>query len=173
MILSDNQIDNRIINRMIGESVSFDYNKPKRIGSPSLYLKSFINKVNNNEVIEPYSRCNLEMRAKGILLLSNYSNKQALLPIPENEILEIKIFKGKEKIDPFLLSPMWILLKLGFSIKHARHFKIRLHEYSIEEMKLYIKSEKFDINFIANGYLFERHLSFLNVLGYDKKIIET
>ena len=66
---------------------------------------------------------------------------------------------------------MWILLKLGVSIKYARYFRVRLHEYHIEEMHLRINSTNIDMSFIASGYLLERHISFFEKLNYDKKIV--
>ena len=65
---------------------------------------------------------------------------------------------------------MWLLLKFGVSIRIARNFRIMLHEYSIDEMKLILKTVNYEAEFIASGYLFERHLDFFKRINYTDKI---
>ncbi|MCT8341281.1 hypothetical protein MG296_14560 [Flavobacteriaceae bacterium TK19130] len=170
MILTGKQIDKRKINRLIGNPIVVDLKKPKPIGGPGLFIKSFENKTNSSESIEIDSKCNIEKRPDGILIHTSKSNRQTLIPIPTDDVLEIKIIRGKEQIDPFFLSPMWILLKMGVSVLYARYFRLRLYEYHIDQMELKLTTTDYEFDFIANGYLFERQLEFLKNLNYDKKL---
>ncbi len=173
MIIPEQDIDEEKLNQLIGKPLKQNWRKPKVIGSPGLFLKTFVNNAKEYRSPPPDSKCNLEKRSKGLLLHTNYSNKQTLIPIPEESIQEIKIIRGKERINPIPLYPMWILLKLGVPILKARYFGMRMNQYSIEEMKLSIKSEDYEIELVGNGYLFERQLQFLKTLDYgDRLIIE-
>ena len=158
------------ITKQIGEPIKVNFRNPKAIGSTGFYLKSFIAKNSENKSLKLDSKCNFEKRTGGILLRSNYSNTLAAIPIPKESIIRITLKRGKENIKPFFLSPMWILLKLGVSIVYARYFKLMFHEYSIGQMKLKVETTKYEMDFIANGYLFERQLSFFESLGYDDKL---
>lgn len=170
MIITDKNIDERKINQLIGESISFNLKNPKSAGGPGLFLKSCVSKGSGEELIRTNSKCNLEKRTAGILLHTNISNKRTLIALPEKEIIEIKIIRGKEDIDPFFLSPMWIMLKLGVSILKARYFRMNCSEYSIDLMKLSLKSFYYEMDFVANGYLFESQLKFLEDLQYGEKL---
>ena len=170
MILTEAQIDERKIKKVVGEPISFDFNKPKIVGSPLLYLKRFKSENESSESLKENSRCNFEIRSNGILLHTNISNKRSLLLIPKEEITYIKFVKGSEQVDPFFLSPMWILLKFGVSLRIARNFKIMMHEYSIDEMRLTLKSVNYEIEFVSSGYLLERHLDFFKKSDYSNKI---
>ena len=156
--------------KLIGKPAEIDLKKLKAIGSTGFHLKSFKTKKNKNKSLKLDSKCNFEKRTNGILLRANYSNKLSVIPIPNENIIEITLKRGKENVNPFLLSPMWILLKLGVSKLYARYFRLRLHEYSIDEMKLNIETSEFEMKFIANGYLFERQLSFFENLNYGNKL---
>ena len=156
--------------KKIGKPAEIDFRKPEAIGSTGFYLKSFKAKNPNSENLKLNSKCNFEKRTGGLLLRANYSNKLTAIPIPEQNIIGITITRGKERIDPFFLSPMWILLKLGVSKLYARYFRLRLHEYSIEQMELNVTTDEYEMEFIANGYLFERQLSFFKNLNYKNKL---
>ena len=106
--------------KQIGKPAEIDFRKPKAIGSTGFYLKSFKAKNPESENLKLDSKCNFEKRTNGILLRANYSNKLTAIPIPKESIIGITITRGKETIDPFFLSPMWILLKLGVSKLYAR-----------------------------------------------------
>ncbi|MBU2929751.1 hypothetical protein [Winogradskyella psychrotolerans] len=157
--------------KQIGKLAEIDLRKPKAIGSTGFYLKSFKAKNTGTESLKLESKCNFEKRTGGILLRANYSNKLMAIPIPNKKIIGITLKRGKENIDPFFLSPMWILLKLGVSKLYARYFRFRLHEYSIDQMELNIETTDYEMEFIANGYLFERQLSFFENLNYGNKLI--
>ena len=156
--------------KQIGKPAEIDFRKPKAIGSTGFYLKSFKAKNPEFKNLKLNSKCNFEKRTGGLLLRANYSNKLTAIPIQTENIIEIIITKGKEKIDPFFLSPMWILLKLGVSKLYARYFKILISEYSIDQMELNLKTAEYEMDFIANGYLFERQLIFFENLNYGNKL---
>jgi hypothetical protein len=158
------------ITKQIGKPVKIDFQKPKAIGSTGFYLKSFNAKNPESESLELNSKCNFEKRTTGILLRANHSNKVTVIPIPKDSIIQITITRGKETIDPFFMSPMWILLKLGVSKLYARYFRLRLHEYSIDQMELNLKTSEYNMDFIANGYLYERQLNFFENLNYGDKL---
>jgi hypothetical protein len=104
-------------------------------------------------------------------LRSNLSNRQTVLAIKKTDIINVKLTRGKEYLSPIILSPMWILLKLGVSKITARYFKVRLSEYSIDEMKLRIETKNQIMEFTQNGYIFERQLDFFKSLDLEKELI--
>ncbi|GGZ94360.1 hypothetical protein [Algibacter mikhailovii] len=157
--------------KQIGKSAEIDLQKPKPIGSTGFYLKSFNSKNPESVSLKIDSKCNFEKRTHGLLLRANYSNKLIAIPIHNENIVEITLTRGKENINPFFLSPMWILLKLGVSKLRARYFKFWSFEYSIDQMELSIKTTDYEMDFIANGYLFERQLSFFKNLNYGNKLL--
>ncbi|MDC6386707.1 hypothetical protein D2V93_11825 [Flagellimonas taeanensis] len=160
----------QLITELIGKPFEIDWRKPKAIGSAGFYLKSFNPKSLEIEILKLNSKCSFEKRTRGILLRANYSNKLTEIPIPKENIIGITLIRGKENINPFFLSPMWILLKLGVSKLYARYFRFRLNEYSIDQMGLNLNTTEYEMNFIANGYLFERQLSFFENLNYGNKL---
>ena len=169
MILTEKHIDHRKINQLVGEPIKLDWKKPKTIGGPGLHLKSFKNKTGGIERLKLDSKCNFEKRTNGLLLYSSISNKQTLVPIPNRDILELKIVRGKEYINPTPLYPMWILMKLGVSVLKARYFGLR--QYHIEQMELSLRTMDYEMDFIANGFLFERQLDFLQGLDIGNKLV--
>lgn len=156
--------------KQIGKPAEIDFRKPKAIGSAGLYLKSFKAKNPESKNLKLDSKCNFEKRTGGLLLRANYSNKLTAIPIPKESINGITIKRGIETINPFFLSPMWILLKLGVSKLYARYFKILISEYSIDQMELNLKTSEYEMDFITNGYLFERQLKFFENLNYEEKL---
>jgi len=140
MILTEKNIKEHKIEKVIGKPIKIDWKKPKAIGSSSFFLQSFTKKNNSNEFIKEYSKCIFQKYYKGIRLRSNLSNRQTVLAIKKTDIINVKLTRGKEYLSPIILSPMWILLKLGVSKITARYFKVRLSEYSIDEMKLRIEN---------------------------------
>ncbi len=159
------------ITKQIGKPIKINWLKPKAIGSTGFYLKSFKSNKSQNESLKIDSKCNFEKRSKGILLRANYSNKLTVIPIPKESILKITLKRGKENIAPIFLFPMWFLLKLGIPIIYARYFRLRLHEYSIHQMKLHIKTTDYEMDFITNGYLFEQQVSFFESLNCKNKLM--
>ena len=168
MILTEKNINKYKINNMIGEPIKIEFGNPKAIGNGSYFLKSFISKVDNSEKLKIDSKCNFDKYSNGILLRLNFSNKLSAIPIPRNEINKIELIRGEEKINPFPFSPMWILLKLGVSKLIARYFKVYVSEYSIENLRLMIDTENYKMEFIANGFLYEKQLEYFENLNYVK-----
>lgn len=158
------------LTKLIGNPVIIDFKNPKPIGSTGYFLKSFTSKSSDSPDLKLNSKCNFEKRTRGILLRANYSNKMISIPIPNEEIIEITLERGVETIAPFFLSPMWIKLKFGVSIQKARYFRVRTHEYSIDEMRLGIKSTNYELELVANGYLFESQVVFFENLSFGKKL---
>ncbi len=159
------------ITKQIGSPIEIDFRKPKAIGSTGFYLKSFKTRNLGVENLKLGSKCNFEKRTDGILLRANYSNKLTVIPISRESIIVITMIRGKEKIDPHFLSPMWILLKLGVSKLYARYFGWwKLREYSIDPMELNLKTTEYEMKLMVNGYLFERQLSFFESLNYKNKL---
>ncbi|WP_298370945.1 hypothetical protein [uncultured Lutibacter sp.] len=170
MILTEKNINQHKIENLIGKPNKFGFRKPKTIGNGSYFLKSFINKTDNSEIIKIDSKSNFEKYSNGILLRLNFSNELSAIPLTKNEINRIELIRGEERINPFPFSPMWILLKLGVSILTARYFKIYISEYSIKNMRLIIDTEKYEMEFIANGFLFERQLEYFENLNYGTRL---
>jgi len=168
MILTEKDIDEQKINQLIGQPIHQKWMKPKTIGGPGLFLKRFVNKSGRIEALKQNSKCNFEKRTSGLLLHSNFSNKRTLVPLPFNDILDLKITRGREDIKTFFPYPMWILLKLGVSVSFARYFRFRPFEYSIEPMEFILISKNYDFEFIGNGFDFKRKLDFLKNLGLGK-----
>ena len=165
------EMTEKAIIRLIGKTAEIDIRKPKAIGSPGFYLKSFKAQHPSTKILKLDSKCNFEKRTGGILIRSNYSNRINLCPITKDSIIEIVLTRGKETINPVVLSPMWMLLKLGVSKHYARYFRCGLHEYSIDLMKMKLRTTEYEMDFIANGYLFERQWSFFKNLNYGNKLI--
>jgi hypothetical protein len=170
MILTENNINEHSIKGLIGERTNIEPKKLKAIGSASFFLKSFVNKSDKTDLLRTDSKCNFEKYSDGLLLRANFSNRLTAIPIPKTKLNSIHLIRGEETIDPFFLSPMWVLLKLGTSKLIARYFRFRLHEYSIGEMELKLKTKHYEMEFIANGYIFERQKCFFEGLGYGEKI---
>jgi len=157
--------------KKIGKLDEINFRKPNPIGSTRFYLKSFKTKKPETDSPKIDSKCNFEKRTGGLLLRANYSNKLIAIPFAKDNIIGITLKRGKENIDPFFLSPMWVLLRLGVSKLTARYFRIRLNEYSIDQMELNVKTTNYEMDFIANGYLFEQQLNFFKNLNYGNKLI--
>lgn len=171
MIFTEKNIDNRKINQLVGKPIRIGRSKPKMIGGSGLFLKRFVNKTDETEKLKLDSRCNFEKRTKGLLIHINFSNKRTLIPLHFNDILELKIVRGKEEIDPTPFYPMWILMRLGVSVLKARYFGLRKHQYFIEQMELSLYTKNYEMDFVANGFLFERQLNFLQSLDLGNKLI--
>jgi len=171
MILTEKNINKHRIENLIGEPTKIELNKPEIIGSSSYFLKSFIDKTENKENLKIDSKSNFEKYSNGLLLRLNFSNKLSAVPIPKNEINRIELIRGKEEINPLPLSPMWILLKFGVSKLIARYFKIYISEYSIENMRLIIDTKKYKMEFITNGFLFEKQSEYFENLNYGKILL--
>lgn len=88
------------------------------------------------------------------------NNKQSLIPLLFNEIEYCRLTKGKEVVNPYPLSPLWILLKLGLSLERARYFRVSVSEYSIQACRLEIKTQDYQFDLECNGYNFPSQETF-------------
>lgn len=170
MILTEKETNQYRILKEIGEPIKIEFKNLEPIGNGSYYLKSLISKFEKYENIKTDSRCNFQKYTNGLLLRINHSNKVSSIPIPRDKINEIKLIRGKEKINPIPLSPMWILLRFGVPILIARKFKIHYSEYSIEYWSLVINTRNFKIELISNGYKYEKQIKFFHNREYSKYI---
>jgi hypothetical protein len=171
MILKEKEINYHKLKRLIGEPIKSNLKDLKIIGTTSFFLKSFTNKKESVDTLKIDSKCNFELFDNGLLLRSNISNQLSAIPIRINDLINLKLIRGKEMINPFPLSPMWILLKLGVSILYARYFQIyKFNEYRIDEMKLIIETTDYRLKMIDNSYKFESQQKFFENLNYNDKI---
>jgi hypothetical protein len=142
---------------LIGEEV-----KKGIVGSTAYFMKSF----DSTEAIDlmENSKGIFQVFTKGLLLRVCKNNNSISLPIPFKEITKLELNKGDENVEPFLLSPMWILLKFGIKIEIARYFRIRLGEYSIGQTTLKIETLSFKLELQTNGYTFNSQDNFFSKL---------
>ena len=173
MIYKASEIQEHQLNKLVGQSISFNLKELKVIGSSGLFLKSFINHGNPSNSLELNSKCNIENRINGIVIRSNHSNQQSVLPIPIDDIIEIKLKKGYENIDlnPFSLG--YILQKIGLPLRYARYFAMSryFYHYTIDPMELVIKSKLYELNLRSNGYNYENQLDFWKASSVTSKVI--
>ena len=170
MISTDGNIDSKKIDKLIGEELKFNWKERKVVGGVGMFLKSFENKTNGSEKLQINSKCNFEKRADGFLLHSNFSGKLLLLPIVKEEIIEIKLIRGEENINPTPFFLMWILMKLGFSVLQSRYFGLKRQQYSIGSTEMSLKTASYEMVFNANGFLFERQEAFIESLNLGHRL---
>lgn len=104
---------------------------------------------------------------KGILLRLFKSNKANAIPIPHQQFIRIEVEKGREIIEPALLSPFWILLKLGVRTEIARYFKLYPREYAITPTRLMIVTSDFELRLETNGHTYQSQKDFF--LAFSKR----
>ncbi len=133
----------------------------------------FIRKYNpyGEQMDNPFEghKCIFELYTKGLLLLTFKSDKRILVPIRFNEFDALKLTKGIETVDPYFLSPMWVLTKLGVSVDIARYFRVGSNEYHIDETVLKIKTAQFEMTITTNGYTFPGQEKFFSQSGLKHK----
>jgi hypothetical protein len=149
----------------------FDLQVPKIIGSPGLYLKSFVNNSGVEIDLPVDCKCNFELNADGLILHFNFFNQLSTLYVDSDSIIEIRIIQDREEVNLRYLSVMRLLLKLAVPLRYARYFKSRLNEYSIDNMQLEFISHKYEFMFQASGYLFEEHCDFFRNSEQIKKVV--
>jgi len=143
----------RKIDDLIGKSIPIrDQVRKGTVGSRLYRLLKFSFLDKETELVDLNSRCTFEKFERGLLLRINDHQKLFSIAIPYDSIDHIELIKGEEVINPFPLSPMWILLKLGVPARFARYFMIRLFEYSIDPMILKIRSGEDMLELDSHGY---------------------
>ena len=169
MILTEKEIE---LHKIIGEPVKFNFKKRKSIGSKAFFLKSIdVKNIDNYKYVKVNSRCNFQKYTNGILMRVNYSNRTNALPIKNDDIIKVELIRGKEEVNPYLFSPMSILLKLNVPIRYARYFSLRRFEYSISETKLILVLKDLKLELITNGFDFENQLLFFDNLNLKDKFV--
>ncbi|MDX1427922.1 MAG: hypothetical protein R3206_08865 [Salegentibacter mishustinae] len=126
----------------------------------------FVKEIESHVTVEvpDNSKAIFERYSKGLLITFFKSNKSSFLAIPFKEILELRLVKGKETVQPHFPSPMWILLRLGLKLDLARYFRLYTSEYRIEETVLLLRTGSIKIIFITNGYTFNGQSVFFSQL---------
>ena len=173
MIYKASQIQEHQLNKIVGRSISFNLKELKATGSSGLFLKFLINHGDPSNSLELNSKCNVENRMNGIIIRSNYSNQQSVLPIPIDDIIEIKLIKGFENTDLNTFSLGNVFHKIGLPLRYARYFATShyFNGYKIDPMELVIKSKLYELNFYSNGYNYENQLDFWKVSSVASKVI--
>lgn len=117
------------------------------------------------------NRANFEKLSKGFVLRINVNQKLSFIVIPLKSVEKIELIKGEEKCIPGIFSIMGILLKLGVKLRYARYFSLSLNEYSIDRMKLRIKTSNGQIELDSNGYNYEAEKSYFDsrFIKYNRK----
>lgn len=159
MIVKDNSSNRRKVDRLLGPALKLSWKKLRIVGSPGIYLKSFVSKEDIDEAVEMDTKFNMEKRPNGILLRSN---KGVLIPVLADEMMHINVEKGEETIRPLLFSPFALLLKLNVPLRYAHYFRLRGDFYSIEDTQVEIKTKHYSFQFAACGFLYEDFISFLS-----------
>lgn len=131
-------------------------------GSTTYFIKSF-QSAEQIDLMED-SKGIFQLFSKGLLLRIFKNNRSISLPIPFDQIKRLELTKGEEVINPFFLSAMWVLLKLGVKIEIARYFKSFRREYGIKPSALEIETDSFKLRLETNGYTFNSQADFFSKL---------
>lgn len=172
MILTGKEIKNYSIEKLIGKPIKFSLRKMNTIGSRSFFVKSFTAKNKKINVIKINTRCNIQKYTNGILIRFNNSNKISVIPVNNNDIIKIKLQRGKEKITPSLFSLFNLLIKLNVPIRYARYVAWKKYEYQISETTLLLEFNDVKMKLITNGYDYENQLSFIDSLNLKLNVFE-
>lgn len=172
MILTGKEIKNYSIEKLIGKPIKFSLRKMNTIGSRSFFVKSFTAKNKKINVIKINTRCNIQKYTNGILIRFNNSNKISVIPVNNNDIIKIKLQRGKEKITPSLFSLFNLLIKLNVPIRYARYVAWKKYEYQITETTLLLEFNDVKMKLITNGYNYENQLSFIDSLNSKLNVFE-
>ncbi len=129
-------------------------------------LVDFKNKQHKTDFLLRQTKCNLEILPQGVMVVGNFTENDTIIPILKNEIESITIIRGKEIVDTFYLSPMFILSKLGIPNRISRHLKVYPSEYKISETRINIKCEEYQLKLITSGNRFAKLLRNFKRAGY-------
>lgn len=171
MIITENNITDIKLDKIIGKPIKFDINNRQSLGSHSFFLKSFdSHNTDDHKELKIDSKCNFQKYTNGVLMRINYSNKLYAIPIRYNDTDKIELIRGKENISPYFFSPMKLLLKFGVSIRYARYLGLRHYEYRISDTELKVFTKDFKAELITNGFDFENQLPFFESLNLNDKL---
>lgn len=158
MILPESRLHSRVLEPIIGKPLEFNLKNPKPLGSTLFLLRFFEQRDSESKELKVNARCNFQLFTDGFLLKTTNSTITEAIPINFKDIQKFKLIRGEETINPFLLSPMWFLLKFGVSIVKARYFRLKGREYFINKMTLLIMTDQYSLAFEGDGYKFEAQI---------------
>jgi len=133
-------------------------------------LVDFKNKQYKTDVLLSQTKCNFEILPKGLMLVGNFSNSDTIISVLKEEIESITLVRGKEIIDTFYLSPMYILSKLGVPNHISQYLKVYPSEYKITETRITIKCAEYQLKLITSGSRFEKLLRTFKRTGYSDSL---
>lgn len=143
---------------------------PKKSKSRFL-LVDFKNGRHKSDLLLSESRCNLDILPDGLMVTGNFSQGDTIIPILKEEIESITMVRGKEVVDTFFLSPMYILSKLGVPNRVSQYLSIIPWEYRIGETLLTIKCREYRLVLLTNGNRYEKLLRKLKNCGYMDALV--
>jgi len=119
-------------------------------GSAGLFIKALKSENMPTDLVG--AKVNFEIREKGLLMYTSKSDKRWVFPLASKDLIAISLQGGEETYKAFPLSPMWLLLKLGMSIRVARKFKMKWDEYSASPCILILDTQDLDLALESSGY---------------------
>lgn len=108
------------------------------------------------------------------MIVGNFTEEDSVIPVLKSDIKSITLVRGKEIIDTFYLSPMYILSKLGVPNRISRHLMVYPSEYKITETRITIKCKDYQLTLVTKGNRFARILRTFRKTGYSDllKLVE-
>ncbi len=141
---TSNVSQNRL-ERIVGPKTS---NKVK--GSPGMFIKAYQAKEAPLDL--QGAKANFEIREAGLLMYISKSQHRLVFPIPSDEMKDMELSGGEERIKLMWISPMRIFMKLGMTKRYARYFRLRDDEYSITPMVLRMATHDMSLTLECSGY---------------------
>ena len=133
-------------------------------------LVDFKNKQHKTDFLLSQTKCNLDILEEGVMIVGNFAQDDTIISILKDEIEHITLVRGKEVVDTFYLSPMYILSKLGVPNNISRYLKVYPSEYQITETRITIKCKEYQLKLIASGSRFEKLLRSFKKNGYMSEL---
>jgi len=155
----------KLVENLIGQGIAFkEQLNYGTIGSPNFYLKTL--KIDGKiiEFSSANSRGSFEKFRYGLLFRTTYRNEVYCLAVGNFQNLRVIIIGGKEQISPIVFGPMFISMKLGLPIRYSRYLRLRLFEYSVDEVTLRIMGENEELKLTTSGFNNYRALEFFQPL---------
>ena len=133
-------------------------------------LIDYKNKQDKKDFLLSDTKCNLEILPQGIMITGNFQDKETIIPVLKDEIESLTLIRGKEVIDTFYMSPMYIMSKLGVPNRVSRHLQVYPSEYKIAETRILIKCEEYHLTLITSGNRHSKILRNLKKFGFDTNL---
>ena len=119
-------------------------------GSPGMFVQAY--QAEKAPVDLQGAKANFEIREAGLLMYISKSHHRLVFPIPSDEMKDMELSGGEERIKLLWISPMRMLMKLGVSKRYARYFRLRDDEYSITPMILKLATHEMTLTLECSGY---------------------